>query len=428
MKHTVEEIELSSGAKGLLIHVPNAPVMTFNFSLRAGEYLVDRPKWETPHIMEHLLLGANKRIPKARTFQAEFEKNGAYCNASTGVYDVTYDAECADFEWNRILDWLMVAITEPLFLEEEFTAEFGNVREELTARSNNHFRHLNLALRESYGFYGLTDHERLSLMDNVKLDDIKAHYNDTHFAENMRFIIAGNLTPARKKQIAAILNGSPLPRRNAARNPLPIEIPEKLQKPLHIVNNTVDNYYFYMDTFASRRMNEAELDAVSLLNSMLTETLYSRILGTARERGLVYSMSSGIGYSVKSTNWWFGAQVRPDNVHELFDIMITQLQNVFEGKIDKKDIEAAKQYRLGRYQRGAQTVGSLADWYSGKYFFEDIIDDFYAIPGRIEAVNKDKVIAAAKDLFRDDLWGFGVLGYPNKSDVKNLHQQLSVLW
>ena len=105
-------------------------------------------KWETAHLMEHLLLGANEQIPKARAFQAEFEKNGAYCNASTGSYDITYEAECADFEWERIADLLLVAISKPLFLEEEFKAEFGNVREEMTGRSNNHFRHLSLALRE----------------------------------------------------------------------------------------------------------------------------------------------------------------------------------------------------------------------------------------------------------------------------------------
>src|SRR5882762_5631715 len=146
--------------------------MTFEFNFRAGEYLVNREKWETPHLMEHLLLGANERIPKARAFQAEFEKNGAYCNASTGTYDITYEAECADFEWQRVLELFLLAISKPLFLEDEFQAEFSNVREELTARSNNHFRHLSLALREQYGFYALTDRERLKLMDNVTTQDI----------------------------------------------------------------------------------------------------------------------------------------------------------------------------------------------------------------------------------------------------------------
>lgn len=427
MKHTVSEITLQNGAKGLLIDVPNATVMSFEVNFRAGEYLVDRSIWEAPHIMEHLLLGANKQIPKARQFQSEFEKNGAYCNASTSTHDIIYEAECADFEWQRILDWLLVAITEPLFLEDEFLAEVGNVREELTARSNNHFRHLSIALREAYGFFSVTDKERLKLMKNVTLNDIKKHYKNTHTASNMRFVIAGKITPSRKKQIRGILETIDLPQ-GKGRTDLPEEIPEPLKKPLTIRNKTVDNYYFYFDTFLKRRMDEDELAAMSLLNSMLTETLYSRILGTAREQGIVYSMSSGVGYDLSSTNWWFGAQVRPDNAHRLFDIMTTQLREVFEGKLTKDEIDAAKQRRLGGYQRGYQTVSGMANYYSSPYFFNDKYIDYHSLPDRIKAVTKTRIIEGARDLFSDKVWGLGVLGNPAPGEVEQLTSQLDRLW
>src|ERR1039457_4079926 len=167
MKHTVSEISLGNGVKGLLIHIPDASVMTMEINFRAGEYLVPKKKMEVPHLMEHLLLGANELIPRARDFQAEFQKNGAYNNASTSVYDITYEAECADFEWDRTLGMMLVAITKPLFLEEEFRAEYGNVREEMMSRANSHFRQLGLATRKQFGLIAKTDAERISLMPNV---------------------------------------------------------------------------------------------------------------------------------------------------------------------------------------------------------------------------------------------------------------------
>lgn len=428
MKHVVSEIVLNNGARGLIVHVPDASVMSFQVNFRAGEYLVERDKWETPHIMEHMLLGANKRIPKARAFQAEFEKNGAYSNASTGTYDIIYESECADFEWQRILDWLLVAITEPLFLEEEFKAESGNVREELTARSNNHFRHLSLALREAFKFYAVTDQERLKIMKNVTLDDIWQHYRSTHVTSNMRFVIAGNITPSRKKYIKDAFEGANLSK-GRGRRELPREIPQSLEKPLCITNKTVDNYYFYFDTFLKRRMEDHELAAMSLLNSMLTETLYSRILGTARERGLVYSMSSGINAEKFSTNWWFGAQVRPDNAEALFEIMTTELKSIFEGKLTREEIDAAKQYRLGRYQRGAQTVSGIAGSYAGRYFFDDHIEDYYSIPNRIKAITKGQIIDGAQALFADGIWGLGVLGNTKGGqELDYLTNKLQSLW
>jgi len=48
MKHIVTEVKLKNGAKGLLIHIPDASVMSFEFNFRAGEYLVEPEKWETP--------------------------------------------------------------------------------------------------------------------------------------------------------------------------------------------------------------------------------------------------------------------------------------------------------------------------------------------------------------------------------------------
>lgn len=427
MKHTVTEVSLSNGVKGLFVHVPDASVMTFEYNFRAGEYLVDPQKWETPHLMEHVLLGANELIPKARLFQAEFEKNGAYCNASTGSYDITYEAECADFEWDRVADLLLTAITKPLFLEEEFAAEFGNVREELTSRGNNHFRHLSLALREAYGFKVMTDQKRVKLMDNVTLSDIFEHYRGTHTTRNLRFVIAGNITPDRQRVLEDLIKNIEL-EPGTVRMDLPDEMPCALTKPLYIHNDTIDNVYFYIDSFKKARINDAETDALSLINTMLTETLYSRILGTAREHGLVYSMSSGFGQTKQSSNWWFGAQVMPKNAEKLFHIITSELEAVFNAKINDEDVAGAKQYALGRYQRGGQTVSGIASGYSSRYFFDESIEDYYDIPNRIDAVTKDAIVSVSQAMFADNVWGLGCLGNAGEAFVDTLHNQVKPLW
>ncbi len=427
MKHTVHELVLPNKGRGLLIHIPDASVMTFDINFRAGDCYTEPQKWETAHIMEHMMFGANKKIQKARTFQAEFEKNGAYCNASTSSYDIIYEAECADFEWNRILDLMTTSITEPLFLEEEFKAEYGNVREELMARGNNHFRHLSLALRNAYGFLVLTDQARFKLMINVTLNDVRNHYAKTHNTSNMRFVIAGNLPPERRKQIKSTFGSINLPQGDG-RVDLPEEVPKKLNKPLYIANPTLDNLYFYVDTFMCRRLRDPEADALSLVNTMLTETLYSRMFGTARERGLVYSMSSGFGYSKDSSGWWAGSQVMPKNAPALMDIIVKEMRNVFKNRVKAEDIAAAKQYSLGRYQRSGQTVGGTANGYSFRYFFDDTIDDYYKVPERIRAVSHNRIVDVMEAVFAEDIWGLGVLGNVGPEFAQKMADQLKVLW
>jgi predicted Zn-dependent peptidase len=427
MKHTVNEVVLNNGAKGLIIHIPDALVMTYDINFRAGEYLVDPEKWEVPHLMEHVLLGANELIPKARDFHAELEKNGAYSNASTGVYDITYEAECAEFEWERVLELILLAISKPLFLKEEFDAEFGNVQEEMTARANNHFRRLSLEMRKAIGFIGKTDNERLEIMSNVTVDDVRDHYKKTHYTSNMRFVIAGNFTPVREKNLIDQLEAIDLPK-GSRRFALPHEKPIMPEKPIYISNDTVDNLYFYIDTFLRRRLSDEEADALNLLNTYLTETLYSKILGTAREKGLLYDMNSGLSQTRDASNWWFGAQVSDKNSAALMDIFISEISKVCRGDLKFDDIEATKQYSLGRFQRSAQTVGGTAGGYCSRYFFDGVIDNYYRIPARIKAVTKEEIIEVAKLMFDEKIWSLGVLGNCGEKLVEDINQQISVLW
>jgi predicted Zn-dependent peptidase len=428
MKHTTTEIELNNGAKGLLIDVPGATVMDFEFNFRAGEYLVDRSKWEVPHLMEHVLLGANKMIPKARLFQAEFEKNGAGNNASTGLYHITYEAECADFEWQRILDLMITAISQPLFLADEYRAEYGNVKDELTARSNNHFRTLSLTVREAHGLLAMTDRERLRQIKNVRRKDLVEHYQKTHTTKNLRFVIAGSLK-GRTTTIKKMLEAFSLPKGRSFIE-LPDETPLALEQPVFVARPSVKNVYFELETFALKRFDDPDMDALELVNGMLTATLYSRILGEARERGLVYSMGSGIDIMKGVTGWWFSAQVINRNAPALFDIICRELGRVGAGDISPEDLEAAKQYWLGRHQRSAQTVAGTMAGYTGRYYFDEIVNDYEGIPERIRAVTAKRIQKAALRMFSDKIGGLGVLGGGGRSKelANQLNDQVQILW
>ena len=428
MTHTATEIELKNGAKGLMIHVPGATVMDFEFNFRAGEYLVERKKWEVPHLMEHVLLGANEFIPKARLFQAEFEKNGAGNNASTGFYYITYEAECADFEWERILDLMQIAISKPLFLRDEFKAEYGNVRDELVSRSNNHFRTLSLTAREAHGLLSMTDRERLKMMRNVRLKDLVEHYKRTHTTSNLRFVIAGNLK-GRRAQIERSLEAMALPK-GRSQLELPVEKPLNMKAPVFIARPSVKNVYFDLNVFAMHRFDDPGMDALELVNGMLTGTLYSRILGEARERGLVYNMGSGVEVMRSATEWWFSAQVISRNAPALFEIILRELARVKAGDITAKDLKAAKQYWLGRHQRSAQTVAGTMAGYTGRYYFDGVKTDYAAIPERIKAVTKDKIVEVTNRMFSDKIGGLAVLGGGSRSRelTELLHQQILPLW
>jgi len=424
MKHTVSELILKNGARGLVIDVPGAQVMSTQFHFRAGNRFVrEKSIYETAHIMEHMAFGANRLCKDAHEYEAEFTKNGAYHNAFTSDTSMVYEAECAKFEWNRILDLQRTAITQPLFIEDEFVSERGNVKSELTGYLNVPDRLLWPKLAQELGEDTLTFPERLAVLGDIKLSDIKEHYKRTHTAGNLRFVIAGDFSRQQGK-LEEMLNEWELP--EGERLPIPVDELHSAGAFL-IRRKDAPNLTFGLSLNVSRRLSDEEDNAMDFLNHILTGTLRSRILGRARKKGVVYSMFSDTSTYEHNSSWDFGAQANIDTVDQLIDIMVEEIAAVISGNVDEAEVEAARSYALGRHQMGAQTVGRINSWYAGRYFFDGKIEDFLKQPEAINAVTKDEIVDTARQFFTANCWSLGAYGNSDIAFIRELSAKFEPL-
>lgn len=425
MKHTVHEVALKNGAKGLIIDVPDAQVMSYQFHFLAGSrYVEDKTAYETAHIMEHMAFGANAEFKDAHAFDAEFEKNGAHYNAYTSDLSMVYIADCADFEWDRVLDLQKLAITQPRFIKEELESESGNVRNELTGYLNSHPRLLWPRLQQALGEPILGYDERLKLVGNTKLSHIRSHYAKTHTTKNMRFAITGKLG-ARLDNVKAALEGWNLPKGQR------MEVPQddiKAGEPFLIRRKEASNVTFAWSSSIPRKLSDEEIDAMACVDHILTGTLHSKILGAARKRGLAYGMFSDTTAYQHNSTWDFGAQVNLDTVEPLFDIIVAEVDKVLKGEIDNSDIEAAKQYALGKHQMGAQTVGQINGWYGNRYFFDERVDDFTKRPAAIKAISKPMMVDVAREFAKERTWVLGGVGSCGIDLVRRLNDKVATLY
>ncbi|MDQ5982942.1 MAG: hypothetical protein QG549_940, partial [Patescibacteria group bacterium] len=394
MKHTVEEVRLKNGARGLLIDVPGATVMSFQFQFRAGNrYVANKNIYETAHIMEHMAFGANARYKDEHEFESEFTKNGAYHNAYTSDMSMVYVADCADFEWERIFDLQRVSICQPRFNNEELEAEKGNVRSELTGYLNNHNRVLWPKVQQLLGEDVLTYNQRLRTIPRVKLRHIKEHHARTHTASNMRFVISGKLH-GRKAEIRRQLEEWELPTGER------FEAPHDefhSGKPTLIRRKEASNLTFAWSLILPRELTDEESDAMNCLDHILTGTMHSRIYGAARKKGLAYGMFSDTSVGFHDSSWDFGGQVNLDTASDLFDIIVRELKAVQDGKITEAEIDAAKSYALGRHQMGAQTVSQISNFYTNRYFADGVVKEYDKVPESIMKTSRDLMISTATE-------------------------------
>lgn len=425
MKHTVSELILRNGARGLVIDVPGAQVMSTQFHFRAGNRFVrDKSIYETAHIMEHMAFGANRLCKDAHEYEAEFTKNGAYHNAFTSDTSMVYEAECAKFEWDRILDLQRTAITQPYFIEDEFISERGNVKSELTGYLNVPDRLLWPKLAQELGEDTLTFPERLAVLNDIKLSDIKEHYKRTHTAGNMRFVVAGDFSRQQGK-LEEMLNAWELP--EGERLPIPVDELHSAGTFL-IRRKDAPNLTFGLSLNVSRRLSDEEDNAMDFLNHILTGTLRSRILGRARKKGVVYSMFSDTSTYEHNSSWDFGAQANVDTVDQLIDIMVEEIAAVVAGNVDEKEVDAARSYALGRHQMGAQTVGRINNWYASRYFFDGKVEDFLKQPEAINAVTKEQIIETARQFLAANCWTLGAYGNSDIAFIRELSAKIEPLF
>lgn len=425
MNHNVEEVKLKNGARGLLIDIPGATVMSMQFHFRAGNrYAKDSSIEQVAHIMEHMAFGANARFRSESAFEAEFTKNGAYHNAYTSDLSMVYEADCADFEWDRILELQKLSICQPRFNEKELEAEKGNVRGELTNYLNDHNRILWPRIQQLLGEDVLTYRQCLATIPNVSLNDVKEHHKRTHTTKNMRFVIAGKLK-GRKRAIIRELEGFELPEGER------FEIPrDELHgaTPTVIRRKDASNLTFGWTMTIPERLSDEEMDAMYNLNHILTGTATSRIYGKARSRGLAYHVGAYVSAGFHDSAWDITGQVNHDTAEDLFALAAREFKAVLEGKLKDEEIEAAKSFSLGRYQMGAQTVSQISGFYTNRYFADDFIKDYSKVPESINKVTREKIMATVQKFIDANNWVLAAVSSGDKEELVGLSSKLEQLF
>ena len=421
MKHSIEEVRLKNGARGLLIDAPSSPVLNIRVIFRAGNKFVKSPEiYEVAHLMEHMAFGRNAKFRDEQAYESEFTKNGAYHNAWTSDYFIAYEAECADFEWERILELQELAIAKPRFNEEELISEKGNVRSELTGYQNDYCRLIWPKLQQSLGEEVLTYGERLKTINNIELKDVRDHYRRTHTASNMRFIITGNLH-GRKRKIINMLEGWDLKPGKEFEMPLSAY---RSSKPVLIRRKDASNMSFGFSFVIQRALEPAEQYAMTCLNHILNGTMSSKIFGTARKKGIVYGMGSQTESDRQSSTWDFDGEVNSENAADLFDLIAVELGKVINGDISEEDIVAAKAYALGRHQMLAQTADQIGNYYLKDYITTGKFEPMADAPKMIENIDKSTIVQLARIFMQSGVSGLAVVGNMNKAVLDELWQRI----
>lgn len=418
MKHTVEEVKLKNGAEGLVIRVPGVEAVRILVEFRAGFDLGDWEKYELPHVMEHMMF-TNKTYPKPRDFSRQVEKNGAFNNAYTSFSSLEYDYECAAFEVERMARLVGIQITEPTFPGAELKTELGNVAEELSSSISNPARTTSNNLNAAAN--GVPDlKKRIDQLSGITTEDLHAWYRHTHKARNMRFIVAGDID-FESKVLKYLDVGLP----GGERLEIPHIKTKHLDEPV-VETRDIPQIYYTALSVLERPLEYRELVAARIIASVLSDGFSSTLLGSAREKGLVYGLSMGINSNLRDSDWYIGGMVTPEHADEYFDLVNKEISKAQKSKISQRQFQATKRLMLGGRALSYQKLSNLVNYYSS--YFTTGYNEFEEFNRLLDEITLEESVSTFNELFTEQRRAISFVGNIDKAKAKDLQRRIRPLW
>ena len=404
-----------------MVDIPDSKIIDITLNFRAGGYFCSSEKIETAHTLEHMTFKANKFYRNEQKFLKEIGQNGAYHNAFTDKYNIEYIISCADFEWERVLKLFLIAITKPLFVKKQFTEELKVIKEELSGKLNLYGRILGDEMSKNIDGIDYTLPTRVKILDNVLIEDVRKFYQKTHYTQNMRFVVAGNLK-SKKQKIQKILSDIELPQNNKTRlegfkSPL-----HKINHPITLTYKSVDSLHFIYLIVRKRRFSIKERTNLAMLCNILTgdygcNSLTSRINSKARTQGLNYGINSGITNGFNEGYFHISGKVAQENSSMLFNLIQEELHKILDGQLKNTEVQSAKQRYLGFRHLIEPTTSRLSSHYCS-YFNKDKVIEYDAGIKHLPSVNKKQILDLFNATTSEKHWYLGLLG-PKVDNYKN---------
>jgi len=424
--HTIQEVD-ADGVKGLIIHIENAPVTQHGIHFRAGNNHDDRAwPYQTGHVLEHIAyaLTTNQDYGTKNEFIQAMQKNGASTNALTTSNGISYYGDSISEEWERLVNLRRIPLENPRIDESSLAAEVGNVNEELRQYVGRSERLAwELSRKALTNGAWLTASESIDSTKSISASDVAKHYTQTHTIQNMRFIVVGDAQAAGEK-IEDIFGRWELPRGKRVE---PYN-PDLIQGGVYAYERR-DNLQNISNSFSislPRMLSNEERETLNLINYVLYNSHTSRVLGTARDEGICYSMHGSVDIQTKTqTTWELNLPVGAVNMPRVINLIVKHIDDIRKNGLEDKEFEDAKQYRLGRAKKLGQTAGELYDIYAEDFFVRDRViftQDREAVYSTMTNSNVSRLL---NELIDCGYWSLGGVGSIDENEYKKHYDLLA---
>jgi zinc protease len=393
----IEYVLLPNGLTVATARRPEAPVVTLQLVIRAGE--VDSPP-ALPGVaaVTARMIGKGTKMLSADYLENMIESMGAEYSVTVLMDYTVLTMHVLEEYLDRAIYVLRLIVLEAMFTERELGAVRRTAFWELFEQKKNPeilgWRQLLRVLFENHPYQTATYSEEVIKFITTK--DIAAFYGRFYRPGNAAILVSGNIDGAAvTKKLENHFNawiGQPV-----ERAPVPLPSPNSGDRICYIeVPDVSDATIFAGNVIMSA--SDPDFFPFLVLKQVLGGTTRSRLFMNLREsKGYAYYAFSETEFFRSCGVYWARARVSPEFIVPAAREIVREIKALSTESPVPAEIEEAKSFLIGNLPTRFESLDGFADWMARAVALELDDGQWDKGPERLKLVNVEGVRAAAQN-------------------------------
>ncbi len=395
----IQSKKLKNGMRLILVPQDGAQSMTLLVLTKVGSRYESAKINGAAHFVEHLMFKGTTKRPTTLDISKELDRYGAEYNAYTGKdvtgYYIKMDASHTSLAINMLHDMLFSSKFDP----EEIERERKVILEEINMYEDNPRDHIADLLEEAM-FDGSTLGWNIAgtrkTVREMKREDLFKFHKNYYIPSRMTIVLAGKIMPGVIKEFENSFGKINEPKQKADNLFTCFKEPKKLKKPIAFQKKETEQTQLALG-FYGLPYGHKDRHAIGLLSLILGGSMSSRLFIEIRERrGLCYAVRA-MHESLEDTGVltiWAGLD--KTRLKEAVKAIYEELNKLIQTKVDKDELQRAKDHVTGSLALYMEDTAAQARWYGANWVYEHNLESPKDKIKKIKAVTPEDIQRVAR--------------------------------
>lgn len=406
MKHSISEKKIKNGIKILFIDIPDSKNFDLAIAFKSGYRFAtkDNPaKYETPHILEHLVFDGSDKYSTSDTLQDVFSSGGGVSNGFTTPYHNIFAFHNRLRNAESILRASLDMVFFPQLTKQSFNEEYRVIENELNENMSDFVAAAaDQTMQQALKDLQISCDTQIERLSNVIYDDVGPYHRKYYGTANATLIVAADFREITRSHIESIILEATAEAEKGTDFQFPkfkvspanpkLTVTQKLHRS---VTDTIACAMFITKGVPDLQDTLTLGLMASIVNGMKSYSVNHKL----RKQGLTYGITFAPSQSAETYGFELHITAGNDKFIEVYAYAIEAIKNAINQGFTEQQFLSARQEFSESFEDGTNSTDDIVAWYLQDY----LMDGSLATPEQYTAIAKSitqsEMLEIAQKLF-----------------------------